>query len=231
MVLGVFAITAFVGLLLVIFVSFETRYIRPAASIDGQIIVTDHYGVTRILNEEEGRKHLESQGAFNNNDNDGTPQTLKTYAQRLNPWPRMTPNTGSIVLHSYAAMFEALTCPAIWYTILTPSITLGVAFAIDLTYNAVLEKNYGWAAENIGLINLAPIPASYLALLFAGYGGDKITLFMAKRNGGVAKPEYRLVPLIFPFITGIAGVLIYSYTADNKSHHLSWAGPVTSWGV
>jgi hypothetical protein len=227
----VFAITAGVGLFLAIFLAFETRYQRPAASMDGQIVVTDHYGVTRILDEEESREYLERQGAFYHNNNDGTPQTLKTYAQLLNPWPGMTPKAGSIVLHGYAAMLEALTCPGIWFAILAPSITLGVAVAIGLTYNNVLENNYNWPAENVGLINLAPIPASYLALLFAGYGGDKITLFMAKRNGGIAKPEYRLLPLIFPFITGLAGVLIYSYTADNKNHTLSWAGPVIGWGI
>lgn len=33
-------------------------------------------------------------------------------------------------------------------------------------------------------------------------------------------------PSYFPFFTGITGVLIYSYTADNKNHNLSWAGPV-----
>jgi hypothetical protein len=86
----------------------------------------------------------------------------------LNPWPGKTPKAGSIVLHGFAAMLEDLTCPGIWFAILAPSITLGVAVAIGLTYNTVLEQNYGWPTENIGLINLAPIPASYLALLSPG---------------------------------------------------------------
>jgi hypothetical protein len=228
---GVFAITAGVGLILGIFFSFETRYQRPAASLDGQIVVTDHFGVTRILDEDEGREYLERDGAFGANHNDGTPQTFKTYAQFLNPWSGITPNAGALVFHSYAAMLKALTCPGIWFAILAPSITLGVAIAISLTYNNVLEHNYNWPAENIGLINLAPIPASYIAMFFAGYGGDKITVYMAKRNGGIAKPEYRLIPLIFPFITGIAGILIYSYTSNNTHHNLSWAGPVIAWGI
>ena len=143
----------------------------------------------------------------------------------------MTPNASSIVARGYAAMLEALTCPGIWFAILAPSITLGVAVAISLTYNNVLEKNYDWPAENIGLINLAPIPASYLAMFAAGWGGDKITVFMAKRNGGIAKPEYRLIPLVFPLITGLAGILIYSYTADNTHHNLSWGGPVIGWAI
>lgn len=228
---GVFAITTGVGLFLAIFLSFETRYARPAASIDGQIVVTNHYGVTRVLKEDKGRERLERQGGFYGNHNDGASQTLKTYPQALNPWPGKTPHAGSIVLHGFAAMLEALTCPGIWFVILVPSITLGVAVAIGLTCNTVLEQNYGWPAENIGLINLAPIPASYLALLFAGWGGDKITVFVAKRNGGIAKPEYRLIPLVFPFITGLAGVLIYSYTAGNKNRNLSWVGPFMGWGI
>lgn len=224
---GVFAITCAVGLILAIFLSFETRFQRPAASLDGQIVVTDHFGVTRVLNEDEVREYLEThEELVANTNSDGTPQTRKTYLQMLHPWSGMTPGAGRIVAHGYLAMLKALMSPGIWYAILVPSITLGVAVAIGLTYDTVLTTNYHWAAKNVGLINLAPIPASYLAMAFAGYGGDKITLFMAKRNNGVAKPEYRLLPLIFPFITGIAGVLIYSYTADNKNHNLSWAGPV-----
>ncbi|CZR69135.1 related to HOL1 protein [Phialocephala subalpina] len=228
---GVFAITAGVGLVLGIFFGFETRYQRPAASLDGQIVVTDHFGVTRILDEDGGREYLERNGGFETNHNSSSTQPLKTYAQFLNPWPGMTPNAGSIVARGYVAMLEALTCPGIWFAILAPSITLGVAIAISLTYNNVLEKNYNWPAKNIGLINLAPIPASYLAMLAAGWGGDKITVFMAKRNGGIAKPEYRLIPLVYPLITGLAGILIYSYTADNTHHNLSWAGPVIGWAI
>ncbi len=117
------------------------------------------------------------------------------------------------------------------FAILEPSITLGVAVATGLIYNTVLDDNYNWPTENIGLINLAPITAFYLAMLFAGYGGDTITVFMAKRNGGIAKPEYRLISLVFLFITGLEGVLIYSYNFDNKHHNLSWAGPVMGWGI
>jgi hypothetical protein len=128
-------------------------------------------------------------------------------------------------------MAKSLTCPGIVYAILVPSITLGCAIAVSLNYNAVLEKNYPWPAENIGLINVAPIPASFLAMIVAGWGSDRITIFMAKRNNGIVIPEHRLIPLIFPFVTGIGGMLLYAFTADDSSGKGSWAGPVMGWGI
>ncbi len=70
------------------------------------------------------------------------------------------------------------------------------------------------------------MPASIAAMLYAGYLGDKFTLWMAKRNGGVHTPEHRLPLLIIPGIVGFGGILLYGFTASNPNHNLSWWAPV-----
>ena len=91
-------------------------------------------------------------------------------------------------------MAKSLTCSGFVYAILVLSITLGCVIAALLNYNAALERNYHWPAENIGIINVAPIPASFLAIIVVGWGSDRTTVFMAKRNNGIAIPEHRLIP-------------------------------------
>ncbi|PQE25602.1 HOL1 (member of major facilitator superfamily) protein [Rutstroemia sp. NJR-2017a BBW] len=228
---GIFTIAAGIGLFLGIFFSFETRFSRPATSINGHVIVTDEFGVTRILDEDEGRAYLAAHMSYDSEDQYATPKLEQSYTQRLGVWSGKSPRAGRIIIEAFRTMMQSLTSPGIVYAILVPSITIGSAVAISLTYNDVLVNHYGWPAKSVGLINIAPMPAAFLAMAAAGYGGDRITLWAARRNGGVAIPEHRLIPLIIPFVTGIVGMLLYAFTADNSSHNGSWAGPVLGWGI
>lgn len=54
----------------------------------------------------------------------------------------------------------------------------------------------------IFLTRLSPVPASVAAMLYAGYIGDKYTLWMARRNNGVHIPGHRLLLLIIPGLVG-----------------------------
>lgn len=66
-------------------------------------------------------------------------------------------------------------------------------------------------------------------MLYAGYLGDKFTLWMARRNNGVHTPEHRLPLLIIPGIIGFGGILLYGFTASNTDHKFSWWAPVMGW--
>lgn len=227
---GVFSIFVGVGLIMAFFFGFETRYSRPAASIDGQVIITDEFGVTRVLSDEEAAIYLETTGEVNNQGNVNS-GSRRSYMSTISLWPGRTPNSGRLILRSLKVAAECFTSPGIVFAILVPSITLGCAIALSLTYSTVLIQNYHWAPKSVGLISLSPIPAALLAMILAGFGGDKISIFMARRNSGVAIPEHRLIPLVFPLIAGVAGMLLYAFTADNKNGNGSWAGPIFGWGI
>ena len=226
-----------------LFLAFETRFRRPAASIDGQLMYTDEFGTTRVLSDAEAQEHLAEL--------EGQPEDLsniprKTYRQLINPWSGTTPNGGRVVVRAYIHMAEAFTSPGLVYALLVATIVLGCAIGISLTYDTVLQDNYGWSAASIGLINvrasfnsfqhllillvqLGPVPASIAAMLYAGYVGDKYTLWMARRNNGVHTPEHRLPLLIVPGIVGFGGILLYGLTASNPGHKFSWWAPVMGW--
>ena len=47
-----------VGLLFSFFTVIETRFERPPMSIDGQVVFTDQFGVTRVFSDDEAQAHL-----------------------------------------------------------------------------------------------------------------------------------------------------------------------------
>jgi hypothetical protein len=168
---GILTIAIGIGLFLTFFLSFETRYQRPAASIDGQIIFTDEFGVTHILSDKEGLERLANmhqiEAAID------TDVEKKPYWQLMKPYDSMTPNGGRIALMSYVHMAKAFVSPHIIYAVLLSAISLGknkffaislkagfnaiagIPIAISLTYDTVLQESYGWDPSSVGLINVS----------------------------------------------------------------------------
>lgn len=115
-------ITIGVGLIIAFFFAFETRFRRSTTAIDGQVMVHDDFGNTRILSGEEALSYLAEQ-------DDSIFQECavqkKTYPQLLKPWSGLTPNGGRIVLNAYVNIFEAFTSPGLLYALLVATIVLG----------------------------------------------------------------------------------------------------------
>lgn len=123
-------------------------------------------------------------------------------------------------------MAFSLTSLGIVYAALLSATVLGCAIAISLTYNVVLEEYYGLPAQNVGLINVGGFIGAILGMAYAGWPADKVIVWMAKRNGGILKPEHRLVMLPITGVIGFAGILLYGFTAHGNA---TWWGPFIGW--
>lgn len=223
----VFAITVAAGLILAIFFGFETSYQRSSQFVNGRLVITDQFGVTRMLTEYETQEYLDTHG--HPGDEHHIPEELrpkKTYLQMLIPWssPRESPLT--LVPRTTLQIFEAFMSPGILYATLVASVVLGCSIGMSLSYNTVLQYNYHWAPKSIGLINLGGVFGGFGGMLYAGFFGDKFIIWMAKRNDGVHTPEHRLPLLIFPGILGVVALLIYGFTAGGSA---TWGGPYMGW--
>ncbi|EKG16765.1 Sugar transporter conserved site [Macrophomina phaseolina MS6] len=226
---GIMTIAGGFGLILAIFFAFETRFHRPPTYMDGQVIITDEFGNTRIMTNDEYQEYSTAYGDVHVT-NAAFPQP-KTYVQLLNPWPGKAPNASRIIATSFLEMAKCCTAPGIIYATLVPSVTTGCMIAMSLSYNAVLTENYGQSAASVGLINIASIPASFAAMFVAGYVGDKLSIAMARRNGGMHEPEHRLLPFAFGGVVGFAGLLVYAFYADNADRSAGWIIIYVSWGL
>ncbi|KAL4768216.1 major facilitator superfamily domain-containing protein [Aspergillus nidulans var. acristatus] len=225
----VFAITIAVGLLLAIFFGFETSYQRSSQFVHGRMVVTDQFGVTRMLSEDETRQYLETHGHPDSRNDGQIPEELrpkKTYVQMLALWSSPTESPLTLIPRTTLQIFSAFLSPGILYATLVASVVLGSSIGMSLSYNTVLQYNYHWPAESIGLINLGGVFGGFGGMLYAGFFGDKFILWMAKRNGGIHTPEHRLPLLILPGILGVVALLLYGFTADGSA---TWGGPYMGW--
>lgn len=222
----VYAAAIGVGLFLAIFGAFETRFARPISSLDGQVVYTDAYGVTHILSDEEAQIANINVHDIATTTTTSAPPEKSTYLQMLKPWSEVAPHPLRLILTSWLHMAEAFTSPGILYSVLLSSITLGCTIGVSLTYNTVLEVNYGWPAKNVGLINIGGIIGGIVAMAYAGLPGDMLVFYLAKRNNGIHKPEHRLIMLIIPGFLGVGSLLLYGFTASGEQ---TWWGPYIGW--
>lgn len=219
----VYVIAVGVGLFVVLFTCFETKYQRRAQILNGQVIVTDQFGVTQVLSGEQAQAYLRAL----QDDEEGIPDEIrlkKTYLQMLRPWDRPAKNPLRVVLTAWFHMLEAFSSPGILYATLLSSVVLGSSVGMSLTYDTVLQS-YGWPAKNVGLINLGGVFGGFGGMLYAGVFGDWFILRMAKRSGGIHTPEHRLLLLIFPGILTVVSLLLYGFTTSDSS----WGGPYMGW--
>jgi hypothetical protein len=72
----------------------------------------------------------------------------------------------------------------------------------------------------VGLTFLGIGIGNFIGLAALGYSSDKVLKHLVARNGGQAKPEYRLPPLMYgsPFIP--VGLFIYGWTAQYEVHYI-----------
>ncbi|KAL2801750.1 MFS general substrate transporter [Aspergillus granulosus] len=224
---GLYAIVSGISIFFTFFLSFETRYSRPPAALNGQVVVTDDFGVTRVLCAGEASNYLAHHAPTPSEA--ATPEPKKSYSQLLNIWPGALPEGAKLVSMSYLHMLQSLSAPAIVYSVLVFSITLGCSIALSLTQDAVLHTLYGWPEKSIGLINVASPVVTVFAILYSGWFGGKATLWLAKRSSGIHKPEHHLLLIVFPGFVGLCGILLYGFGAAKGPQELSWMAPYMGW--
>ena len=221
----VYVIAVGAGLMIVLFGCFETRYHRGAQLVNGQVVVTDQFGVTQVLSGSQAREYLQ---ALESNDNENILEETrhkKTYFEMLRPCETPAKNPLRVILMAWFHMAEAFGSPGILFATLLSSVVLGSTIGMSLTYDTVLQS-YGWPAKDVGLINLGGVFGGFGGMLYAGLFGDWFILRMARRSGGVHIPEHRLILLILPGLLTVASLLLYGFTAGGGS---TWGGPYMGW--
>jgi hypothetical protein len=174
---------------MVFFLAPETKFHRPAFAIDGQVAKIDAFGNMIILSDDEARLEEQSNSTLQASSD----ERPFTYIESLKPWSSTMESNGlKVIASTFYHMLLALGDPAILYALGASSIVLGVNICQSLSFGSVLGSVYHWPSQNIGLIYLGALPAGAFAMFTSGWGGDKINLWLASRNGGVHLPEHRV---------------------------------------
>lgn len=227
----VFVITVGLGMVIAYFFAFETAFQRPVESLDGQIVTTDEFGVTRVIPDSEAQEFMANMEKSGLAPAGPTPPATarNTYAQRIRPWSTPHPQPAKVMVLSWLYMAQSLSSPGILYAVLTSSIALGCGVGMSLTYNAVLVHGYGWLERDVGLVNVGGIVGALLGMLYCTFLGGPFVVWLARRNRGVHTPEHHIVTMAPPAVIGIGMLLLYGFTAGGGAP--SWWGPYLGWTI
>lgn len=227
----VFAITVGFGLLLACLGAFETMFQRSLLNVDGRVVVTDEYGMTQVVSDDQAQEYLDHAGTSLTTG--GSPETRKhSYLRTLQPWSTPAEHPLRTMLMTWTQMAFSLTSPAILYAVLATSTALAGLIFMSLTYDSILQ-GYGWPAKSVGLINIGGLVGAFLAMAYSALLAEPLNLWLAKRNRGIHTPEHRLIALIPAFVLGFVSLLMYGFTSIGATSEwpvlMAYAMFQTSW--
>ncbi|KAM5531176.1 hypothetical protein V8D89_015146 [Ganoderma adspersum] len=118
--------------------------------------------------------------------------------------------------------FTLIMSPVAWFAFFSLSIpTVCLAF-VTVCSSTIFTVTYGFNAGQIGLTNIGNIVVVTLALVITGPLNDWWIVWMARRNGGIYEPEYRLAFTL----SMLFGVFGYVGWAIGNDRHMPWIGAV-----
>ena len=117
--------------------------------------------------------------------------------------------------------------PIIFLMSLYMATIYGYLYLMFTTFPRVFQIQYGFSHGSVGLTYLGVGIGSFFGLALCGAVSDRLVMTLTKRNGGTAKPEYRLPTMFIGALVVPIGLFLYSWTADKKVH---WILPIIGSG-
>ncbi|KAL2131993.1 hypothetical protein VTI74DRAFT_4325 [Chaetomium olivicolor] len=147
-------------------------------------------------------------------------QSLKPYNGRLNKdkWHKVV--VRPLILFTYpAVLWSAVVyaCSVGWLIVISESVAV-----------IYREQIYAFNALQTGLVYISPFVGGILGSAVAGRVSDIVVKAMARRNGGLYEPEFRLVMAIPIALTTIIGLMGFGWSAQVHDH---WMVPTAFFGI
>jgi len=140
-------------------------------------------------------------------------QQLKPFNGRLNhdKWHKVA--VRPLILFSY---------PAVLWSSVVYACSVGWLIVISESVAVIYREGhpYHFDALQTGLVYISPFVGGVLGTAVAGKVSDVIVRAMARRNGGLYEPEFRLVMAIPVAITTVIGLVGFGWTAQMGDHFM-----------
>lgn len=148
-------------------------------------------------------------------------QQLKPYHGRLNSDKWIKVMIRPFILYAY---------PAVLWSAAVYACSIGWLIVISETMAVIYRDptSYNFDALQTGLVYVSPFVGGVLGTGVAGKISDLIVRAMARRNGGLYEPEFRLVMAIPIMLTTCIGLIGFGWSAQEKDH---WMVPTAFFGI
>lgn len=118
--------------------------------------------------------------------------------------------------------FILFTYPSILWSTLTYSLSIGwliiLSEAMAYIFRRPQPESYGFSPLGVGLIYLSPFLGGILGTVVAGRVSDVIVRALARRNGGVYEPEFRLVMAVPTALATGIGLAGFGWSSQEKDN-------------
>lgn len=155
-------------------------------------------------------------------------QPPKTFVEQLRPWSgRLShDNWFKVALRP----FILFAYPSILWSTLIYSLSIGWLIVISESIATIYKSSdtYNFTSLQAGLVYISPFVGGILGTAVAGKFSDVIVRYMARKNGGVYEPEFRLVMAIPIAITTTIGLMGYGWSAQERD---AWIVPTIFFGL
>lgn len=118
--------------------------------------------------------------------------------------------------------FILFSYPAILWSAVVYACSVGWLIVISESMAMIYQdsESYNFNSLQTGLVYLSPFIGGLLGTAVAGKVSDIIVKAMARRNGGLYEPEFRLVMAIPIIITTVIGLMGFGWSAQERDHYM-----------
>ncbi len=151
----------------------------------------------------------------------GYVETLRLWNGRLNKSSWFLVALRPFILFAY---------PSILWSALVYSLSIGWLIVLSESISNIYKSRdtYNFTALQAGLVYVSPFIGGILGTVVAGKVSDVIVRYMARKNGGVYEPEFRLVMAIPVAISTTIGLMGFGWSAEERD---LWIVPTIFFGV
>ncbi|KAK7743810.1 hypothetical protein SLS53_003829 [Cytospora paraplurivora] len=151
----------------------------------------------------------------------------KNFVQQMRPWHgRLNKDNWFKVM---ARPFVLYSYPSVLWSAAVYSCSIGWLIVLSESVAVIYRQGfYKFTALQTGLVYISPFIGGVLGTAVAGRVSDVIVKAMARRNGGLYEPEFRLVMAIPIAISTVIGLMGFGWSAQV---HDSWIVPTIFFGI
>ncbi|KAK7742805.1 hypothetical protein SLS63_000372 [Diaporthe eres] len=172
-------------------------------------------------------KRQQDQAALNEYCDHWREREAKSFVQQLRPWHgRLNKDSWLKVM---VRPFILFCYPAVLWSAAVYACAVGWLIVVSESVAVIYrEKYYHFDALGTGLVYISPFIGGILGTAVAGKVSDIFVKAMAKRNGGLYEPEFRLIMALPIGISTVIGLMGFGWSAENRDH---WIVPTVFLGV
>jgi len=153
----------------------------------------------------------------------------KTFRQQLRPYSGRL-RTDDTWFKVMLRPFILFAYPSILWSSLVYALSIGWLIVISESIGSIYENraSYNFTPLQVGLVYISPFLGGVLGTAVAGKVSDVIVRALARRNGGVYEPEFRLIMAIPITLTTVLGLMGFGWSAQERDN---WIVPTVFFGI